>query len=474
MIFTSFEFIAFFAAVMVLRLTLPSLQAEKWLLLVASYIFYGSWNPAYLLLLVGVSLLDYLVGRGLAKTEGVTRRRWLLAVSIAGNLGLIAYFKYTNFFLDNVEAGLHALGFSVDCPNYSILLPVGVSFFTFQSMSYTIDVYRGHLHPCRNLRDFLLFVSFFPQLVAGPIVRAADYLPQLHKRMRATLEEFESGLALFGLGVIKKAVISDQISAHVDEIFAAPGQYDGATLLCGLIGYTIQIYCDFSGYSDMAIGAARMMGYRFMENFRMPYGAASVTEFWRRWHISLSAWLRDYLYIPLGGNRRGPVRTYWNLLVTMLLGGLWHGASWNFVIWGGIHGGALCVHKLWRDRHPVAAFPESTAWSACTKVLAHLATLSVVLLGWIFFRAQGFSLAWTYLTRLVTWQDSGTRLLSPQILTAAAGVLVAHFAFARNPDWVEHLSPKPVLLRALVYSAVLALIACFAASEAAPFIYFQF
>ena len=266
-------------------------------------------------------------------------------------------------------------------------------------MTYTIETYRRRIKPCHSARDFLLFVAFFPQLLAGPINRAADLLPQFARRIRASAVDFEIGLIQFGIGAIKKLVISDQISPNVDLIFKAPGNFDGFTLLQGALGYAIQIYCDFSGYSDMAIGSARMMGFRFMENFQMPYSAVTITEFWRRWHISLSTWLRDYLYIPLGGNRKGPPRMYANIMVTMLLGGLWHGASWNFVFWGGLHGVSLAIHKAWMALNPFASLKENPAFRVIWSFVSRLLTLGSRASWLDFFRAESWTIASQYVAQ---------------------------------------------------------------------------
>jgi alginate O-acetyltransferase complex protein AlgI len=284
----------------------------------------------------------------------------------------------------------------------------------------------------------------------------------------------EAGLALFGLGAVKKVVISDQIAPHVDLIFSSPAQYDALTLLQGAMGYAVQIYCDFSGYSDMAIGCARMMGFRFLDNFQMPYSATTITEFWRRWHISLSTWLRDYLYIPLGGNRRGPVRTYVNLLLTMLLGGLWHGASWNFVIWGGLHGAALAAHKLWLAVTRSATEQLGGVQKQLWEMASHAGTLAVVLVGWIFFRAQTLGDACRMLGRIVSWETAGVRVVSPQIVAALAAVLLVHLLVSKQRNWAEEIPQRHPVTRVLAYSALLILIVCLGATDAAPFIYFQF
>ncbi len=474
MIFTSFEFVLFFLIVLLVRPWLRSFEKEKWFLLGASYLFYMSWSVPCLGLILFTSLVDYWVGRRLGRLEGEGQRKLLLVISLVLNLGVLGFFKYTNFFLHNVSAAASLLGGKIALPHLDILLPVGVSFFTFQSMSYTIDVYRRQLQPCQNCRDFLLFVAFFPQLVAGPIVRAADFLPQLMRRVRGTAEDVEAGLALFALGAVKKIVVSDQIAPHVEMIFASPSQFDALTLLQGALGYALQIYCDFSGYSDMAIGCARIMGFRFLDNFRMPYGALTITEFWRRWHISLSTWLRDYLYFPLGGNRRGHARTYLNLMLTMLLGGLWHGASWNFVLWGGLHGVALATHKYWMAvtgsaTERLRGVPK-LGWNLCSFGL----TLGVVLLGWILFRARNLVDACQMVSRILTWETTGARVLSPQILAALFAVSLVHLLVSKQNNWSEELLQRHVLVRVLAYSALVLLIVCLGATDASPFIYFQF
>jgi alginate O-acetyltransferase complex protein AlgI len=474
MIFTSFEYIIFFALVLIVRSCLRDFNLEKWFLLIASYIFYMSWSIPCGFLILFTSLVDYFVGIGLGRIEDHRRRKLLLIASILANLGVLGYFKYTNFFLDNVWWGAHFLGAHVSRWHYDIILPAGVSFFTFQSMTYTIETYRRRLQPCHSARDFLLFVAFFPQLLAGPINRAADLLPQFARRIRATALDFETGLVQFGVGAVKKLVISDQIAPNIDLIFRAPGNYDGFTLLQGALGYAVQIYCDFSGYSDMAIGSARMMGFRFMENFQMPYASVTITEFWRRWHISLSTWLRDYLYIPLGGNRLGPARMYCNIMITMLLGGLWHGASWNFVFWGGLHGAALAMHKAWTALNPLARFKGNPIFDAGWSLVSRFLTLGVVLVGWIFFRAESWSVATQYLSRLLTWSHDGTRLISPYILPAVAGVFLVHLFVNKDRQWAHEIPLRPVWPRILAYSSLALLLTCFAATDSAPFIYFQF
>lgn len=474
MIFTSFEYILFFAVVLLVRSCLHSFTAEKWFLLAASYAFYMSWSIPCGLLILATSLIDYFVGVGLGRIENKRKRKILLILSILANLGVLGYFKYTNFLLANVHGIVNWLGYHLDPLHYDILLPAGISFFTFQSMTYTIETYRRKIKPCHSARDFLLFVAFFPQLLAGPINRAVDLLPQFSQRIRATMVDFEVGLVQFAVGAVKKLVISDQIAPHVDLIFRSPSSYDGFTLFQGALGYSLQIYCDFSGYSDMAIGSARMMGFRFMENFQMPYSSATITEFWRRWHISLSTWLRDYLYIPLGGNRKGTSRMYVNIIITMLLGGLWHGASWNFVFWGGMHGVSLGIHKAWMTWNPLTSLYSKPVLRVAWSLFSRLLTLAVVFLGWIFFRAESWELATEYLQRLVAWRQDGTHLVSPYILPAVVGVFVVHLLIQKDRFWAQEVVYRPLPVRILAYSFLAMLLACLAATDSAPFIYFQF
>ncbi|MFN0126412.1 MAG: MBOAT family O-acyltransferase [Verrucomicrobiales bacterium] len=474
MIFTTFEFLLFFMIVLGVRQTLSSFPAEKWFLLIASYLFYMSWSIPCGALIFASSIVDYWVGLRLGRLEDPRKRKFLLVVSIVINLGFLGFFKYTNFLLDNLEWGLGAFGLHVNPWHYDILLPVGVSFFTFQSMSYTIDVYRREIDPCRNLRDFLLFVSFFPQLVAGPIVRAKDFLPQLYTKVRASAADVEAGLAQFAVGAVKKCVISDQIAPSVDLIYASPSSYDGLTLFLGALGYSVQIYCDFSGYSDMAIGCARIMGYRFLENFQMPYSAVNITEFWRRWHISLSSWFRDYVYIPLGGNRQGIGRTYCNLLVTMLLCGLWHGASWNFVLWGALHGVALALHRLWGRGEVASHADRSYIENLIVTLPARTLTLAVVVVGWILFRCPTLPEAWTYISRMTMCTSEGVRMLSPHILGAILVVVGVHMCIQKNRLWSEETTTKSIQVRLISYSSLMVIISLFSVLESSPFIYFQF
>ena len=348
-----------------------------------SIYFYYKSSGIYFLLLLFAAISDYLIGNAISREQDKrVKKRWV-ALSVVINLGMLGYFKYTNFFIEMAN-GLFGAGF-LDFQN--IFLPVGISFFVFQSMSYTIDIYRGQIKPLERWIDYMFYLSFFPQLVAGPIVRAKDFIPQIRRPLMVTREMFGTAIGFIIIGLVKKAIISDYISLNfVDRIFDEPALYSGFECLMGIYGYALQIYCDFSGYSDMAIGIALLLGFRFPKNFDAPYKSATITEFWRRWHISLSSWLRDYLYISLGGNRKGKVRTYLNLIITMVLGGLWHGAAVRFVLWGTLHGVALALHKMW-----LAIIPWSKAngqdMNPVSRVLGVILTFHIVCLGWLLFRA---------------------------------------------------------------------------------------
>ncbi|MCD7721044.1 MAG: MBOAT family protein [Prevotellaceae bacterium] len=430
-----------------------------------SYYFYYKSSGFHFLLLAVVTLTDFSAAALMQKARRQAVRRLLLILSLTVDLGLLCYFKYTNFFYEMLAPLWHGSFQPLD-----IFLPVGISFFTFQSLSYTIDVYKRKLQPLSSLLDYAFYVSFFPQLVAGPIVRATDFIPQIRRHPLVTRAMFGEGVFLIMSGLFKKAVISDYISLNfVDRIFDSPSLYSGVENLLGVYGYALQIYCDFSGYSDMAIGIALMLGFRFPDNFRSPYKSGSVTEFWRRWHISLSSWLRDYLYIPLGGNRKGKLRTYVNLLVTMLLGGLWHGASWNFVVWGGMHGLGLAFNKLWAKLYR----------RKLPRLFSVLLTFHFVCLLWVFFRNSSFADSLTMLRQIAT--DFHPELFLPLVegywrvfALIALGYLL-HFA----PDGWSSLLRRfvtwlPLLGKALLLTLLIYLVVQTRGSDIQPFIYFQF
>ena len=396
MVFSSLRFFVFLYVVLVLFgvWRSGSVRARKVVLAFASSLFYAAWDWRYLGLLLAISVIDYVCAARIhASDDRRVRRAWLLA-SVVSNLAILGYFKYYGFFVENLNGLLGTWGMTFAAKD--ILLPAGISFYTFKSLSYTIDVYRRQIEPCRSQLDYTTFITFFPELIAGPIVRASVFLPQLERPIGPSLDRVTSGVSLFLLGLTKKVLIADNLAPVVDEVFRNPAAYSGGMLWLATLAYGLQIYCDFAGYSDMAIATARMIGYDLPKNFDMPYAAATITDFWRRWHITLSEWLRDYLYIPLGGNRGGTWKTYRNLFLTMLLGGLWHGSSWNFVLWGALHGGALAVHKAFRERAGDRwRMPVPLAW-ALTFVFAQLC--------WIPFRAKDFSTTALFFQRMVTFE----------------------------------------------------------------------
>src|SRR5574344_758645 len=406
MIFSSGVFLFLFLGFTFVYMLLQKKLTARLLFVTAfSYYFYYKSSGIYFFLLALVTCSDFILARFIGKfrlqfPERNTLPRLMVILSLLIDLGLLFYFKYTNFF-----AGMFANIIGSNFQPYDIFLPVGISFFTFQSLSYTIDVYRGDIKPLKNVLDYAFYVSFFPQLVAGPIVRARDFIPQIRRPLLVTDKMFGMGVFLIIAGLFKKSVISDYISVNfVERIFDQPDLYSGLENLLAVYGYSLQIYCDFSGYSDMAIGIALLLGFEFPKNFDSPYKSQSITEFWRRWHISLSSWLKDYLYISLGGNRHGKLRQYFNLLMTMLLGGLWHGASLNFILWGGLHGFFLCVDKIWKSICPVLSpisylprkgeTPTPRLWHTYPIIfLGGLLTFHLVAACWVLFRAPSFDIA---------------------------------------------------------------------------------
>jgi len=372
------------------------------LLLLASYIFYGFWDVRFLSLIFISTFVDYGVGLWLQHCDQTGRKnikKLGVIISLATNLGILGFFKYFDFFVTSADSLLSTFGLSTSLPVLNIILPVGISFYTFQTLSYTLDIYRGKLKPTKNLIDFALFVGFFPQLVAGPIERAAHLLPQIQKHRVVSQDFFYKGLYLIIVGLVRKVVIADTAGAIVDTYFANPGNFSGIQLIIGLFLYGLQIYGDFAGYSNIARGSAYLLGFDLMRNFKHPYFSKSMTEFWRRWHISLSGWLRDYLYISLGGNRKGQVRTYANLMTTMLLGGLWHGANWNFVFWGFLHGFYLVVHKLYRQLLPLN-HNQNGFFTRIKQGISLVFTLCLANFTWLFFRSTSIATTQKYLNGL--------------------------------------------------------------------------
>jgi alginate O-acetyltransferase complex protein AlgI len=468
MIFSSAEFFVFLLALLGLLALLRGEGARRNLLLAASYLFYGWWDWRFCFLLLLCTAVDYTAARGIEAARTPRGKRAWLVLSLISNLGWLAFFKYTNFFLANLRPLFRIAGLEV--PHLDVVLPVGISFYTFQSISYIVDVYRGLLPAHRNVRDYMLFVAFFPQLLAGPIVRGVQFLPQMKTLHPLRLDHVRLGTEQFVRGFAKKVLFADTLAVFADPVFGHPSSYTPLTCWLAVIAYAGQIYYDFSGYSDMAIGVARMLGIEFPVNFRHPYRSLDITEFWRRWHISLSSWLRDYLYIPLGGNRRGRGRTYLNLALTMLLGGLWHGASWTFVAWGALHGGALALHKWiteWRGT-PRDARPGPLAALASWAL-----TFVFVLVTWVFFRSPDFATAGAMLRRMAFLESGGIVWAYAQALVVMALAVMAHLWSVAHDD----RSPSLDLRRPLAWPAltvVLLLVLLYAPFGTNPFIYFQF
>ncbi len=465
MLFNTFAYAAFLPT----TLAAVWLSPAKWrniILLGASYVFYGAWDVRFLGLLLLSTITDFVVARRLEDSDDAKARRGLLLVSLTVNLGILGFFKYFGFFVESAATLLDTIGLAPNPPLLSIVLPVGISFYTFQTMSYSIDVYRGITTAERDLVVFALFVAFFPQLVAGPIERAQRLLPQLRDRDRRPSGQLvEEGLYLILMGLFKKVVIADTMAPIVEAAYRDLPTQSGWALLVAAYAFSLQIYGDFSGYTDIARGSAALLGIRLMVNFRQPYLATSITDFWRRWHISLSAWLKDYLYIPLGGNRRGTTTTYRNLIITMLLGGLWHGAAWTFVVWGGLHGTALAVHRRTRSSR------QSTG---SRRVMAQLMTFHLVTFLWVFFRAPDFSAAWEYSTRLITIA-SGAFDASALMLVTVAGAVV--YWLDRSQERSGSQVPVVTLVaaqRGAVVGAATTALLVFGGDAVVPFIYFQF
>jgi alginate O-acetyltransferase complex protein AlgI len=468
MLFVEFRFFWFFLAVFCVYWSLRSNTARKAWLLVCSYAFYAAWNWKFLFLLIGSTTLDYFVGVMLTRTRNPRARRGWLIMSLCMNLGTLAFFKYCNFFISSAADFLAWLGLPASMSTLNIIIPVGVSFYTFHSMSYTIDVYRRKLRAVPSILDLACFIGFFPQMVAGPIIRAFAFLPQLRSAREFSAVDVRGALVLFMVGFIKKACIADAVAPAADKFFNAPWDYTAASAWVGVLFYTTQIYCDFSGYTDMAIACARLLGYELPINFNFPYLARDIGDFWRRWHISLSSWLRDYLYISLGGNRGTRAFMYRNIMITMILGGLWHGGAWTFVIWGTLHGVALVVHREW-TRHAAnsARARQAMEW------LAWPLTVLWICVAWILFRSADLHRAAVALKSFVLWQSAGTDSLRPERLLLVLLLLVIHWLNSRGyfAQWWRRISAPAF---ATGYGCTAAIVLLFIPPHYVPFIYFQF
>ncbi|MCB9507585.1 MAG: MBOAT family protein [Myxococcales bacterium] len=482
--FNSFTFGGFLLIVLALNVALRDRRAQNAMLLVASYVFYGWWNWKLLTLIAASTALDYVLARQMVATDATLpptgetaevnarRRRMLVRTSVGANLALLGFFKYFNFFCDSAVTMARGLGLDVDPIVFDILLPVGISFYTFQTLSYTIDVYRRQLEPAESLLDFALFVSFFPQLVAGPIERASTFLPQVQRPRILRAGELVAGVHLITWGLFKKVALADNAAVYADAAFNDMSHASGLGLVLGALAFTLQIYCDFSAYSDIARGCAKLLGFELMLNFRLPYFAQSPSDFWRRWHISLSTWLRDYLYITLGGNRGSALMTYRNLTLTMLLGGLWHGARWNYVLWGAFHGLILVIYRIvpfLRDdvrKSDGLAGALNLAWR-----IPVMFALTVI--GWVLFRAETFD-------QIRYWFTHASLERGPGDVRTAAALAVMWLPLAAVQTvqqlrgdllWTTRLRPA---LQVAVLALLCATALIFGQREASEFIYFQF
>ncbi len=487
MTFTTFTFALFLVIVFTAYWAMRSRTRQNLLLVVSSYIFYGWWDYKFCALMLISSLVDYGASYNLGRDDlSSGKRRAYLLASIFTNLGLLGFFKYYNFFVDSTASFLASAGFQINPLTLDIILPVGISFYTFQTMGYTIDVYRRHVKPSHKLIDYLAYVSFFPQLVAGPIERAGNLLPQFSNPRTFQYAEAVDGCRQILWGAFKKMVVADNLARFVDPAFADPTMYSGKQLAIATVFFAWQIYCDFSGYTDIAIGTAKLFGFRLMRNFAHPYFSQSIDEFWRRWHISLSTWFRDYLYIPLGGSRVSKFRHIRNVLVTFVVSGFWHGASWNFVIWGAIHGMAvLPTHFLSTDQAKAASrgTPGGERLIPSIKTTVKIGvTFFVACVGWVFFRAQGFDNALLILKKIFTWSsvDAGKTqlqlvgfLTKYQMVSLLIGMIAAEWMMRRHAHALA-LDRLPRLMRWMTYSAIVWLIFYYGTYLNGQFIYFQF
>jgi D-alanyl-lipoteichoic acid acyltransferase DltB (MBOAT superfamily) len=474
MLFNTLQYGVFLVVVFVLFWALARYNLLRTvLLLAASYFFYACWNWKYLFLIWGSCTVDYVLARLMSEQERPGVRKALVAASVCMNLAVLCTFKYFNFFADSVSVALNAVGIPAGRVELDLILPMGISFHTFITMSYVIDIYRRELPVTKSYIEYLLFVSFFPQLVAGPITRASVLVPQFTRTPRLLTGEGAQGLFRIMVGLFKKVVIADFLATNlVDRVFDIPSHFSSLETLVAVYAYAIQIYCDFSGYSDIAIGSAKLLGFDLMKNFDAPYRASNLQDFWRRWHISLSTWLRDYLYIPLGGSRGAHWQTYLNLAITMLLGGLWHGASWNFVTWGAMHGIGLGATRAWqRFAGPRQAGPKTTL---AIRIATGFVTFHFVCLAWVFFRADDFKSAIDVIKQIGELTFHATNLPGSVLLAMAAG-FIGHYL----PDDVEALALRayqwmPAPAQGVILAVVLMIVHRVGSGTAVPFIYFQF
>jgi D-alanyl-lipoteichoic acid acyltransferase DltB (MBOAT superfamily) len=477
MVFNSYTFLAFFAVILVLHNLPLSWTTKKVNLLLASYIFYAAWNPPFILLLWLSTVVDFFVGRALYTQENPHKKKVLLVVSLIGNLGMLIFFKYGTFLLDNFVLLVNALGMDYHPAEPNIILPAGISFYTFTTLCYTIDMYYKKSEPVKSLLDFSLFVTFFPHLVAGPIVRPPQLVPQFESPRVASLKQMMDGLFLLSLGLFMKVVLADaMLAATADTVFGASGPMPAVDAWAGVFAFSGQIFFDFAGYSTCAIGVALCLGFVLPQNFKFPYAAIGFSDFWRRWHITLSTWLRDYLYIPLGGNRHGLARMYFALMATMLLGGLWHGANWTFVVWGGLHGLYLWVERFLRDRRSERGEAPAELHKPWLGFVYALLTFMLVNITWVFFRSDTFAKAWSLLQSMAGWVADGKPQLTTLALIKVAVVIPAmvlsHWLM-RNKQILDVAHKLSWWKLGIVWS-VLLLLLIWSQESGSSFIYFQF
>jgi alginate O-acetyltransferase complex protein AlgI len=462
-----FEFILFFIAVVIILWIQKGNQYRKLTLLAANVCFYCYWDYRFCLLLSIPVFVDFYCGRMIHRSETRARRLRYLLISICVNVGILIVFKYFNFFVGSFKPLLQVLGFNAR--SLDLILPLGISFYTFKTLTYTIDSYYRRNEPCNSLLDYAVFVTFFPTLVAGPISRASHFLPQL-RTFSPGYENLQAGIRLFVIGLFKKLYIADNLGFYVDTFYGSPLVFHSITAWFAVIAYALQIYFDFSGYTDMAIGSSRILGLRIEDNFRFPYLSTSIGEFWKRWHMTLSQWIRDYVYIPLGGGRRGSIRTYLNLMIAMLLCGLWHGAGWTFVFWGGYHGAALCLNRVFKDRGK--SHEKTIGASLGTSILKWLITFLVVAMGWVFFRASNFEIAWQVMGQLL-YPHPGVLWIYPFAVFIIIATALFHILKALDLASIFEL-PENARYTPAVLFCLAWLVFLFHAREFTPFIYAQF
>jgi alginate O-acetyltransferase complex protein AlgI len=472
--FCTKDYLFFFAGIFATYWLLPWRRARVWLLIGASFVFYAKWNPWLACLVSATTAMDYLLARVMDMTDRPRMRKVLLVVSLAMNLGLLIYFKYANFFLDSLRQALQAAGVPSWGGSLSVILPIGISFYTFEAINYTVDVYRRRIRAERDLSNFVLFILFFPHLIAGPIVRAKDFLPQVRRRKRWDWARIHLGVQFLLLGLFKKMAVADKMAEFADPVFADPATFGTAAMWMGAIAYAVQIYCDFSGYSDLAIGSAHLLGYRLVQNFNMPYLAVNISDFWRRWHISLSSWLRDYLFVPLGGSRGSNWKTCRNLFLTMAVGGLWHGANWNCVLWGCLNGGYNLIHRgfqaFCRPRPRFDAALHTVPGTVARVAL----TFSAVLAGLVLFRSTSLTNAGIAFRHLLVPSAGQGSPLPAVSLTVLVGIIVAGHMIGANGIWRQWVVRLPAPVLGTAYAVALNFALLLAPDGGKTFIYFQF